>query len=503
MLNEEQKKFILENYKQHSSRHMARHLRVSRRDVSDFIGGIKKTPATFQAPSALTPFLVPVLVCLLLAVHLTLRFDTFWLSHYPGDQNQYVGLAMKLQEQGMKGYNLRAIDARPADEQRELASLMLSQDEEGALMRGLKQSGAGYYDIPFFHKGPAFSIAIMLSHQVFARGKDYLMVIRHLGEDVRHAKPAKFFKAQFYAVIVPLFFSTGLMLLTFYLGKILFSPRVGFYAAFMMAVNPIAILTSCKLWADDMLAFFVALSVVLFFLGQDRDKLWLSFLGGVSCGIAVLAKQNGGIIFCGLIAYSVLIKRSFKHLIPFGIGLTVASAPWFYKIYSIYGDPLYRPVSADVKNTDTTGWFAMIASRPDPLILFAVGIPYLSPPFVLAYGTLKNFLLRLRLWNPRAGLNEEGGHITLLWFWILSFILFFIFLMGGDEHRRMLPAYPAIAILAGYVLDRLRIKLGALFENKIFCESAVIVMLVICAFWSVPMGVSTVMENGALILKPF
>ncbi|MCK5013980.1 MAG: glycosyltransferase family 39 protein [Candidatus Omnitrophica bacterium] len=501
MLNEKQKEFILKSHKTTSVRQIAKFLNIRRNDVSDFIKTLEKAPS----PSIFSKhkkILIPFSILILFIVHFALRYNTFWLSHVPGDQNQYIGLAMKLQKKGFEEYNLRGIDLKPIDEKIDIFSLSLSKDQEGSLMKGLKNSGVGYYDMPFFYKGPAFPIALAISHQIFRHDKDYLLVWPNLGKQVYKKKPKHFFSLQFYAVIVPLFFSTVLMLLTFYLGQLLFSHRVGFYAAFMLAVNPISILTAHKIWADDMLSAFVTLSVLLFLLAQKKDRLWLSFLGGISCGVAVLAKQNGGIIFAGLIAYSILIKGTFKHLISYFVGLMLLTAPWFYKVYSIYGSPIYSPPHPDLLKTDPTGWFKRVGSRPRPYILFPVGIPYLCPPFILAYATLKKFVLRLRLWNPLEKNNQEGNNIVLLWFWILPFILFLIFYGGGDEHRRMLPAYPAIAIASAYILNKSRIFIDKNF-NIILAESLVFAVLIASAFWSVPIGLETVLANDAIITKPF
>ncbi|MCK5259584.1 MAG: glycosyltransferase family 39 protein [Candidatus Omnitrophica bacterium] len=502
MLNEKQKKFILKNHKDASVRQIAKSLNISRTDVRNFIKTLEKVPSP-GIFSKYKKFFLPLSILVLLTVHFAIRYNTFWLSHLFGDQNQYTALALKLEKLGFDGYNLRGVDIKPTDETQEIFAISLSKDEEGSLMKGLKLAGAGYYDIPFFHKGPAFPIALMLSHRLFNRRDDYLLVRQHLGKQVFEIKPKYFFSSQFYAVIVPLFFSMALMLLTLYLGKMLFSYRVGFYAAFMMAVNPISILTAHKLWADDMVALFVALSAVLFYLAQEKDKLWFSLLAGISCGIAVLAKQSAGAIFPGFIAYSILIKKQFKHLITCGIGLALMAGPWFYKIYSIYGDPLYLPPKPNLLESDITGWFKKLGSRPHPLKLLSIGIPYISPPFVLSYFTLKKFILGLRFWNSEENLKKERDGMMFLCFWILAFLFFLAFYMGGREHRRMLPAYPAIAVLSAYVLDKLRIWIKQISNSNIISELSVVIILIISAFWSVPMGLETVMENGALIMKPF
>ena len=159
--------------------------------------------------------LFPFLLLILLFLHLSLRYNTFWLSHVAGDQNQYIGLAMKLEKFGFNGYSLRGIDLVNADREGRIVKILPSKDKEGSLLRGLKETGAGYYDIPFFHKGPGLPIALMLSHRIFNPGKEYLLVAHHIGKEVFKTRPKEYASAQFYAVIVPLFFSTILIFLTF------------------------------------------------------------------------------------------------------------------------------------------------------------------------------------------------------------------------------------------------------------------------------------------------
>jgi len=502
MLNEAQKKFILENYKRKSARNIAKSLKIPRNEVTAYLDEIRRYNK-FDKLAKEKKFVIPAIIFALLFLHIFIRYNTFWLSHVAGDQVQYAGLAMKLEKFGFDGYNLRKIDYAPFEGKTDIIKIVPSPDSEGALLKGLKESGAGYYDIPLFHKGPALPMALVLSHRLFNPGGGYMLVASHLGESVFGAKPKIFLTSQLYASAVPLFFSAALMLLTFYLGRILFSDRIGLYAAFMMAVNPISILTAHKVWADDMLAVFVAASVLLFLIARKKSSIALSFLAGAMAGIAVLAKQNGGVICAALIAYTLFIKSNSvkdvvkwplfvfdRHLILFASGLALVSLPWFYKVFSVYGNPIYQPPKPDILQADVTGWFRTLSARPHPIVLFGAGIPYLSPVFAFAYGSLKKFM------------RKRSPEITLLWFWILAFVCFFVF-QGGDEHRRMLPVYPAIALLAAYCLDRIRLFAKNSLHNNIIPELLVLAVLAASAVWSMPIGVSAALKNYALILKPF
>jgi len=518
MLNEEQKKFILEHHKDIPIRKLARQLKITRSEIEDFIQKSQKSKK-IQKPSILINYskykkiLIPLFLLLLILFHLSLRYNTFWLSHVRGDQVQYVGLAMKIDKFGFDGYSLRGIDLRGEDKEWKVAKVIPSKDKIGALLRDLKSAGFGYYDIPFFHKGPSFCVALVLSHSLFASDRDYLLVLEHIGEEVFKKRPKEFFDAQFYAVIVPLFFSAILMLLTYYLGRMLFSDRVGLYAAFIMAANPISILTSCKLWADDMQAAFVIASMVLFVISQRKQRAWISFLAGISCGIAVLAKQNSGVLFGSIIAYSIWANRHLlksvkkwpllifdKYLMCYVLGLAILSVPWFYKVYKVYGNPLYIPISGseEVKKTE---WAKALSMRPHPLKLFTVGTLYLSPVFGFALGALKNVFSIISGQFKKK--HKENDGIVLLVFWILAFVAFCIFFGSGKEHRRMLPFYPAIAILAAYVLNNVKCFIERITRNQIVGEMAIAAILISSAIWSAQIGISTVIAGDALIFKPF
>jgi Dolichyl-phosphate-mannose-protein mannosyltransferase len=462
----------------------------------------------------LKSFKIPALLLLLIALHLTIRHYTFWLPHYRGDQVQYTALAMKLEHSGLKGFNLRNVDIYFTDQTKNINAIMPSQNETGVLLEQLKNSGVGYYDIPLFHKPPALPIAILLSKKILGFPDNYLLVRYNLGKNVLTIKPSQYVLAQCYAVIVPLFFSLLLMCFTFLLGRILFSTRTGLYAAFMIAVNPISILTSYKIWTDDMVSAFVILSVLLYIISRKRNIAWLSLSSGLACGIAFLGKQSGGFILPAIVLYTFWVNRHFiikdrkwslfffdRYLLCFFLGSAVLIAPWLYRVYTVYGDPLFLPVAKNMTEIDKTGWWKILNARPEPLILFTIGITYLSPAFVFCYVSLKKLIKGLLKTAKMTTVSEDN--VILLWLWILTFAGIFIVKGGGKEHRRMLPVYPAIAILAAYMLDLLRGYLKDKTHYRLLPEMIIISILLFSAFWSVPIGLDAVFRNEALILKPF
>ena len=195
-----------------------------------------------------------VLIVILLFAY-SLRSNTFYLSHFRGDQQTYLGLAMKLEQFGLDGYNLRGINFVPlVNPQWGIWGLGLVPAKPGDEGHVIK---AGFTNAPLYPIAPGFPYLLRLSHAIFNKGQPYWTVSLHLGDRVHRERPELFRDTQFYAVIIPLVSSLLLIVLTFVLGKYLYSDTVGLMAALMIAINPIDIMTSQKVWADDSLAVFL------------------------------------------------------------------------------------------------------------------------------------------------------------------------------------------------------------------------------------------------------
>ncbi|OQX82000.1 MAG: hypothetical protein B6D56_01010 [Candidatus Omnitrophica bacterium 4484_70.1] len=512
------------------------------------------------------------LLCII-AFAFFVRKDTFWIAHSRGDQFHYITLAMKLDKLGFKYYNLRGVRIRYIHLLKNVRLVYVAPasdpSEKGDLLKILDMFGIHYYDQPFFHKPPAFPYALLLSHKVFAKKNQPYVVVSSdfsLGKLLRKNKVSLFLEAQFYATIVPLFFSLGLILITFFLGKLLFSSRVGLYAAFIMAINPVDIMSSQRIWADDMLSFFAILSVTVFVIAMKKNYRWLFFLAGVLCGIAVLTKQTGGYLLIAIGIFSILVqagrreltwqqmigcflitigvfslsitlmKKIFnwvvigKHLfliiagiflflgksnqrekvkflpslffnrefVLFSLGTFLVCGFWFVKIYKVYGNPLWLPTQSHLLQEDISGWFRVLKRRPPGWLLFPLGGIYLCPLFALAGLSIKRLVI-----TAKEMLTTKNGNYNFLFLGIV--ILTFYFMVGPlKEHRYMLPVYPLIAILSGYYWDKFRQWLAR--SNKFLrclAEVIIIVLFILCAFWSVSIGINVIREDKLLLRKPF
>ena len=134
-----------------------------------------------------------------------------------------------------------------------------------------------------------------------------------------------------------------------------------------------------------------------------------------------------------------------KQFFIFFIGAFLISAWWFLKVYQVYGNPLQRGGSA---LADASGWNGMLRARPNGWILYLIGIPFLCPPFAGVFFSIKRFAREIYCAFRKKTCDY---HFIFLWVIILTFAFYFRG-KAGQEHRRMLPVYACIAVLAGYCL---------------------------------------------------
>ncbi|MBN1354527.1 MAG: glycosyltransferase family 39 protein [Candidatus Omnitrophica bacterium] len=466
--------------------------------------------------------LCAIILFAILGFAFQMRATTFWLPHWQGDQSHYISLAMKLEKLGFSYFNLRGINVGKImlgkDNEVKIVYPVLNKDitSTGEILEGLHAVGIHYYDQPFFHKPPGFPYVLLFSHKLFAIDNlPYTVIASDIGRFLLRSRPVSLLKVQFWATLVPLAFGLGTILCTFLLGKTLFSYRTGLYASFMMAIHPVAIMTSQKIWADDMVAFFVILSVLTFILAIKRKSGWISLAAGISCGVAVLAKQTGGYLLIAVGIFSVLAYVSGisdtksllvtifnKYFIMFSIGVFLVSGFWFIKIYMIYGDPLWQPTAtqSDLSSVDVTGWFKVLRSRPPGWILYPIGIFYLCPLFIPAYCSLRDFISET--WKL---VKKKSYDYRFILLWVVILVFYFM-LKGGHEHRRMLPVYPALAVLSGFYLDKFRMYSGKFSRytgNRFVREFIILTLFTLCTLWSAPIGITASLTNKLLIQIPF
>jgi len=187
----------------------------------------------------------------------------------------------------------------------------------------------------------------------------------------------------------------------------------------------------------------------------------------------------------------------------YGMGAFLVSAFWFLKVIEVYGEPLHLPSQGmDLAQIhDRSGWFAALAERPAPILFFSLGPLYVCPLFAALFLTFGRFRSDVTLMMKR---QTADHRFIILWVWLLVFFYFVgnptkvMFAGFNQEHRYLYPAFPAIAILAAFGLDRLRVWFGNLLRRPLAGELVILVLLVLNACWSVPMAMKIIFEDRSL-----
>ncbi len=176
-----------------------------------------------------------------------------------------------------------------------------------------------YFSQPLFKHPPFFAALVSLSLRIF--GEHY-----------------------YSAAYVSCLFGVLLILLTYWIGALVFDECVGLAAAFLVWMDPVNIISSQKIWMDTTVTFFMTLAVLLFLLGlKDSRGSWFLAFGG-SCGLAMLTKYTGvltvfsAVLFCALYEQRLFKRKSFLLGLILPLGMLL---PWVYWNYICYGTRLW------------------------------------------------------------------------------------------------------------------------------------------------------------------
>ena len=111
-----------------------------------------------------------------------------------------------------------------------------------------------------------------------------------------------------------LLFSLGFSLLAYYLGKDLFSPLVGFWAAMISTLLPSYAITALIITPDSPLVFFWTLSGYLTLKAIQNDRCRFHLLSGISLGLALLSKYTAVLFPASLLFFFLFTPEQRHHL---------------------------------------------------------------------------------------------------------------------------------------------------------------------------------------------
>ena len=275
----------------------------------------------------------------------------------------------------------------------------------------------------------------------------------------------------FYMRLLSVFFLAGTLVVTYFLGRELYSRTIGFLAAILLLSFPLVIRLSAAAMMDIPLAFFFSLALLLLFRLSRAPSYWLASGIGVVIGLGLLTKYIMALMFLILFLYFLFFK-SFRKITSYLFVVAVVSmsmfAIWllyanhigilsrqFDKIMNFVGSyHVIRNLEQSTQETPSTQPIANEAQSTNPRDLMQNGIFRLGLEslFTRIPSSLGVYHAPLILFGLLYLLKRHKPVDLMLLLWIggVSGALF----LTLPDHRYFLPIFPAIAIALANVLVR-------------------------------------------------
>ena len=279
------------------------------------------------------------------------------------------------------------------------------------------------------------------------------------------------------------------------LGRTLFSPTAGVWAAVFFYTTPIASWGSGTAYNDNAVAQFVTAAILAFVLWYRTQHWGWIVASGLLAGGATSIKLNGAFALVGLtlalLAVIILKRRPVRTIVVFVVVAGIVAVPFYWLVYSLTGNPIF-PFMNDVFKSPYWELDNPVTNASD----FGVGTTFralLVLPFRLTLDTARfgealspGALGPLLLLIPFAVLvlrkNREARIVAFVTFVYLA--LWAATYQYGRYYTAALPAVAALSVggflaLAPGFLERYRQPVLALL---VFGQLAVLPVL----YWRIP-----------------
>jgi len=308
---------------------------------------------------------------------------------------------------------------------------------------------------------------VLVAKQMFESG-DWLFP--HRGGELYPDKPPLYFwiLAACYGVIgswrwsflLPsLLAGMSTLWLTMDLGRRLWNPRAGLWAAVAVLASLQFVYQFKRAQIDPTLVFFTTLSLYALcrhlLLGPHWRWFWI---GCSAAGLGVISKGVGFLPLLALIPFALMSTRNWRGFADLGHGnawrwslggalFLAAIALWLLPMLAVAltsGNAEHREYMNNILFTQTAGRYADPTGHHKPFWYFLEVIGLYWLPFSLAFFWL------WRCW--RQAWRERDARVWLLLAWALIVVLLF---SGSSGKRDMyiLPALPAVALAAAPFLQ--------------------------------------------------
>ncbi|MBU2637515.1 MAG: glycosyltransferase family 39 protein [Nanoarchaeota archaeon] len=237
--------------------------------------------------------------------------------------------------------------------------------------------------------------------------------------------------------IIGVLFSVLNIILTYKIGKELFSKKAGLFAAFFLAITPVFFSFSNKILTEMPSVFFTLLA--LWLLIKNKNIL----LVGVCAGISFLVKFPNGLFMIVLAALLLLYakkeKTGMKPVYMCIAGFGIAILPFIVFNLFMYGNEL-NPLEAMFRPMLSAAGVHSNPFYPGGLLFYVTGLLKTNPFLVFSIAGLF-FLFKRKDFNIQK---------TLPVAYVIASMLYFSIIVDIKDLRFALLFLPFLAVLAGH-----------------------------------------------------
>ncbi|MBW2040242.1 MAG: glycosyltransferase family 39 protein [Deltaproteobacteria bacterium] len=290
-------------------------------------------------------------------------------------------------------------------------------------------------------------------------------------------------------------FAVLTLILTFFMGKRLFNEKVGLFAALILATNVEFFWLGRRGGIDVTLTFFTTAAIFLFYVGFYLQRGRWAFYSLAYCAMAlgVLIKAQVAVIVPLLVVGGYfLIQREFtffkdrSHLPGLVLFLTVIGG-WIV-LTSLSGGKDY--VTGLLYHRTTLRFFQG-PSHQRPIYYYLARFPGDFLPWTI-------FLPSALIY----GLSAKGRKREFLppFFWFLVIFVSFS-LSKGKREIYLLPLYPAVALMVGYLWNEL--SLSAEGAEKKLLTVPLFTMIIISVLAAIGLPIMVALKGPRYLEHPW
>lgn len=300
-------------------------------------------------------------------------------------------------------------------------------------------------------------------------------------------------------------FDAGTIVLLFFIGRRLFRPAIGLFAAFLYAVSVLPIQLSHFYAVDTILTFFVAASLYMLIRFYEKPTYVKALLTGIFFGLALATKVSaivfmisiGAVLFIDVFTqfakaphqpkhYMPLLKTALKNTCTYGLILAAATLGTFalFEPYAIIDQKTYweQTVYQSMMTKDafvfpyTLQYVGKIPYLYELKNIFLFGMGPLIATLCFA-GTVYTFVIAIRNGNKKFFAQLLPGFIFFIsYFWVVGgFAIGFM--------RYMLPVYPLLCLFGAVLLYWFVNQLNSNSKNKHTRSIVYAAMLIAFLIW--------------------